>query len=232
MSKQKKNSNYATEKRATAKAEAERKAKNKHILKMVLAISIPVLVITAIVLTLIFVGRAFGWWEKNPTVTQHAVIEVSGYGTLHVELYGEDAPETVAAFVKLVEGSKYNGIRFDRFADGKLETTKIRSSSEPVSIKGEFADNGVENNVKHKKGTLSMVLTDGADSANGEFFITTAENEALDGKYAAFGRIDADSMAIFEKILADLAEFENGGLIPADKRPKVTSIELHEAHSH
>lgn len=229
MSKQKKNANYATEKRAMAKAEAERKARNKRIVKVSLISAIIVLAAAAVVLAVILIGRALGMWEKNPTVTEHASITISGE-SLHVEMYGESAPETVAAFVKLAEGNAYNGIRFDRLKDGMLETTKIGSVQGVDTIKGEFADNGVENNVKFKKGTLVMALTDGPDSANGEFFILTEDKEDLEGKYAAFGRIDAESMADFDEILAGLAEWDDGGLIPADKRPKITSISFHDSH--
>ena len=231
MSKQKKNSNYSTEKRASAKAEAERKAKTERIVKRSLISAIIVLAAAAVVLSIILIGRALGMWEKNPTVTEHAAITVSG-DELHVELYGESAPETVAAFVKLAEGRAYNGIRFDRLTDGMLETTKIGSVKGVDTIKGEFSDNGVENNVKLKKGTLVMVLTDGPDSANGEFFILTEDREDLEGKYAAFGRIDADSMADFDEIVAGLAEWDDGTLIPADKRPKITSVSLHDTHDH
>ena len=230
MSKKKKNSNYVTEKRENAKKEAERKERSRVIRTRVLAISIPLLVIAAIVVTLILVGGRFGWWDKKPVATQHAAITVSGYGTLHVELYGDNAPETVAAFTKLVEAKKYNNIRFDKLKDGKLETTKIDATE---TFKGEFEDNGVENTVKFKKGTLVMALADGPDSANGEFFIVTEDNKDLYGKYAAFGRIDEASMPVLDAILEDLARegmVDAEGMIKVLERPKITSVAIHEPH--
>lgn len=225
MSKNKKNSNYATEKRASARQEAERK-KRRHEIKMrIVAFAIPILVITGIVLAIVFTGRALGWWDEQPQSTAHAAIEIEGYGSLHVELYGNHAPESVAAFVRLIEDKAYDGIRIDKIRDGIIETASINSKEK---IPGEYAEAGFDSIVKHKAGTLTMVRGEDA-KADGEFMILTEENKDMDGKYAAFGRI-TDGMDVLEKLMADVERGEDGSIEYAD-RPVITSITTH-AHHH
>lgn len=217
----KKNSNYVTEKRTAAKLEAERKAKKQRIIKTTVAIAVPLLIITAIVLTLIFVGGHFGWWSKAPVVTDHAEITVEGYGTMHVELYGESAPMAVQTFLALVGKGEYDKIHFDKLVDGKLETTAI--SGVP------FAESEVKNPAKHKKGSLVMMFIGDTATANGEFYITTEKNKDLDGKGIVFGRIDAESMELLDKIIAGVELGENG-IIQAWARPRITKISVHASH--
>ena len=56
-------------------------------------------------------------------------------------------------------------------------------------IKGEFAANGFENNLKHDRGVLSMARAMAPDSAGSQFFIMVEKAPHLDGSYAAFGKI-------------------------------------------
>ena len=160
-----------------------------------------------------------------------AEIVIKDYGTITLHLDGDTAPITVSNFVKLAESGFYDGLTFHRIMEGFMmqggDPLGNGTGGSEETIKGEFSDNGVKNNVKHKKGVLSMVLPDGKDSANGEFFIVTETLKELDGKSTAFGKIT--DMSILEKILNDLEPDENGE-IPAEDRPKITSISLHGHH--
>ncbi len=131
MGNKRKNSNYVTEKTEKAKADKARAEKKKRILKTVIPCICVVLVI-ALIFGIYFLGKALGWFypsfeDDNPQIenkqndsfkaTHHAAIEVEGYGTIHIELYGEEAPETVANFVKLANDGFYDGLTFHRIID-------------------------------------------------------------------------------------------------------------------
>ncbi len=206
------------------KLKAEKAKKKRALLRDIKFLTIVLAAVALAVAVIVIVGNIPEKGANAIVPTEHAAIAVEGYGTLHVELYGNEAPETVAAFKKLAESGKYNGITLDKLLNGMLETTAISSTS---TIKGEFSDNGVKNRVKHKKGVLSMVLPDGNDSATGEFFIVTETLKDLDGKSTAFGKIT--DMSILNKIIEDLQPDENGN-IAAEKQPKITSISLHGHH--
>ena len=200
-----------------AKKQTEKAKKRRALIKDLKFLAIVLAIAVVSVAIIVVVGNLN---DKTELVaTEHVSIEIDGYETLHVELYGNEAPETVAAFKKLVEAGKYNGITFDKLLNGMLETTAISSTSK---IEGEFSGN-----LKHKKGVLSMVLPDGDDSANGEFFIVTETKKDLDGKSAAFGKIT--NTDVLDKILADLEPDENGN-IPADKQIKIKSVSFHDHH--
>lgn len=149
---------------------------------------------------------------KNPIAT----IEIENYGTMTAELYPDQAPNTVANFIKLANNGFYNGLTFHRTIPnfmiqggdpkgtgaGNATLDKLGyTSTEDYSIPGEFILNGFKKNtVKHTEGTLSMARADyaqmgqslakkGYNSASAQFFIMTADNTQLDGQYAAFGRL-------------------------------------------
>ena len=117
--------------------------------------------------------------------------------SLDIELYDDVAPISVKNFLKLVDEGFYSGIVFHRIikdfmaqAGGYIvNENNIDYAKECDSIKGEFKSNGVENNLKHKKGVISMARTSIKDSASSQFFICTADAPHLDGEYAAFGKV-------------------------------------------
>lgn len=110
-----------------------------------------------------------------------------------VELYPEVAPISVANFVKLVEEGFYNGLTFHRVIPGFMiqggcpDGTGMGGPG--YGIKGEFASNGVENNLAHDKGVLSMARSMMPDSAGSQFFLMHQKSPHLDGDYAAFGKV-------------------------------------------
>ncbi|MDO4618331.1 MAG: peptidylprolyl isomerase [Clostridia bacterium] len=121
--------------------------------------------------------------------------------TMSGELYPEFAPETVDHFVKLCESHYYDGLVFHRviegfmiqgggYSEGIYNGDFTEFGSELGTIKGEFSNNGVENELKHTRGVISMArLSNDNDSADSQFFIMHQDDTSLDGNYAAFGKI-------------------------------------------
>ncbi len=130
-----------------------------------------------------------------------ARIEFEDGGIINLELYPDIAPITVANFVKLAKSGFYDGLCFHRVIDGFMIqgggfTYDERYGLIPKqaeTIKGEFASNGVPNNIRHEKGVISMARTAVKDSASSQFFICVANTPHLDGEYAAFGRCADDA---------------------------------------
>jgi len=126
---------------------------------------------------------------KTYTVT----IKMKDGGIMKGELYPETAPITVANFRKLADKKFYDGLIFHRVIEGFMIQggdplgTGMGGSDE--TIKGEFSSNGVQNNLKHTRGVLSMARAMDPDSASSQFFIMHQDAPHLDGEYAAFGRI-------------------------------------------
>lgn len=127
--------------------------------------------------------------SQNPIVT----FTVAGRGTIKAKLYPEAAPNTVNNFISLVNKGFYDGLIFHRIISGFMiqggcpEGTGMGGPS--YSIKGEFSQNGFENNLKHTPGVLSMARAMNPDSAGSQFFIMHAAAPHLDGAYAAFGKV-------------------------------------------
>ena len=109
------------------------------------------------------------------------------------ELYPEVAPITVQNFLKLIDESFFDGLIFHRVIAGFMiqggGMNANKEIKETKSIKGEFASNGVRNDLKHTEGVLSMARTMVKDSASSQFFIMHKPSPHLDGEYAAFGKI-------------------------------------------
>ncbi len=132
----------------------------------------------------------------------HAEMEIENYGVICLELDGTVAPITVKNFVKLAKSGFYDGLPITRIQQGfVLQGGQSNVELEP--IKGEFASNGVENNISHKKGVISMARTEKPNSATSQFFIMLADNTGLDGDYAAFGWVTS-GMDVVEAICADM----------------------------
>ena len=120
-------------------------------------------------------------------------IEMEDGGVMRGELYPEIAPETVANFEKLVNDGFYDGLIFHRVIPGFMiqgGCPKGNGTGGPGwTIKGEFTNNGFENNLKHERGVMSMARTPFPNSAGSQFFIMVSDSPFLDGEYAAFGKI-------------------------------------------
>ena len=127
---------------------------------------------------------------SNPIVK----LEMENGGVITAELYPEIAPNTVANFVNLVQSGFYDGLIFHRVIPGFMiqggDPQGTGMGGPGYTIKGEFARNGFrENNLRHKRGVLSMARSMMPNSAGSQFFIMHADAPHLDGDYAAFGKV-------------------------------------------
>lgn len=167
--------------------------------------------------------------SEQLTGIHHAEIEVKDYGTIKVELDADTAPISVTNFVKLAQEHFYDGLTFHRIMDGFMiqggdpEGTGRGGSDE--TIKGEFSSNGVENNISHERGVISMARSSNPDSASSQFFIVQTDSTYLDGQYAAFGHV-TEGMDVVDAICKDAKPTDNNGTIPAEEQPVMTSVTI------
>ncbi|MBP3307853.1 MAG: peptidylprolyl isomerase [Clostridia bacterium] len=121
------------------------------------------------------------------------IIEMESGKTIKLELYPEIAPITVANFISLVKEGFYDGLTFHRVIPGFMiqggDPLGNGMGGSKNNIKGEFASNGVVNELKHKRGIISMARAMDPNSASSQFFIMHADASYLDGQYAAFGKV-------------------------------------------
>ena len=126
---------------------------------------------------------------SNPIVT----IEMEDGGVMKAELYPDVAPNTVNNFVTLVQSGFYDGVIFHRVIPGFMiqggDPEGMGSGGPGYCIKGEFSQNGFQNDLLHQRGVLSMARTMEPDSAGSQFFVMVADAPHLDGGYAAFGKV-------------------------------------------
>ncbi len=159
----------------------------------------------------------------------HTKIEIKNYGIIELELDADVAPITVANFAKLVNEGFYNGLTFHRIIDGFMiqggdpEGTGMGGSSE--EIKGEFAVNGVENNISHIRGTISMARSSSYDSASSQFFIVHKDSTFLDGQYAGFGKVTS-GIEIVDKICEDTQVEDDNGTVLKENQPIIEKITM------
>ena len=131
-------------------------------------------------------------------------IEMANGGIVKAELYPEVAPITVENFVKLIKEGFYDGLIFHRVIPGFMiqggDPEGSGMGGPGYSIKGEFASNGVENDLKHDRGVLSMARSMMPNSAGSQFFIMVEKAPHLDGDYAAFGQV-TEGMDVVDAIV-------------------------------
>ena len=212
------------------KKERERKAKKKEQMLKVLYVIITVLVIAALI-AIVAVKNAGQKSSVNVDykVTHYADIVIKDYGTITVELYGKLAPITVENFVSLAESGFYDGLTFHRIMSGFMmqggDPAGNGSGGAANEIKGEFAANGVANDLSHKRGVISMARSKAYDSASSQFFIMHGDSTHLDGSYAAFGCV-ISGIEVVDEVCATAQPIDNNGTIPAAQQPVIESITI------
>lgn len=126
---------------------------------------------------------------ENPVVAMY----VKKYDSIVIELYPDVAPNTVNNFISLVKSGFYDNNTFHRLEPGFVlqggDPDGNGTGGPGYSIKGEFSDNGFENNLKHEEKIVSMARSQDNDSAGSQFFIMLGTASYLDGAYAAFGKV-------------------------------------------
>ena len=131
--------------------------------------------------------------DSNPKLS----LDVKDFGQIEIALFPEVAPKTVENFLSLIEENFYEGLIFHRIIKNFMIQGGWGESREP--IKGEFKQNGVDNQLLHSRGVISMARTSNPNSASSQFFIMHKDAPHLDGGYAAFGVV-TKGIEIVDKI--------------------------------
>lgn len=180
---------------------------------------------------------------KNPIAT----LEVQDYGTIKIELYPEQAPNTVANFITLANRGFYNGLTFHRVIPGfmiqggdkngdgtgtpTLDDLKGNGDTSTYTIKGEMiANNYTKNKIKMEKGVIAMARSDyssisptlaeeGYNSAGSQFFIMHEDNNSISGLYAGFGKV-IEGMDVVDKIANAEVTYRSADLGEGEETPK------------
>ena len=140
------------------------------------------------------------------------VIEMENGKEIEIELYPDIAPISCENFEKLVRQGFYDGLTFHRVIEGFMIQggcpNGTGTGGPGWTIKGEFAANGVQNDLKHTRGVLSMARAAQPDSAGSQFFIMHQDAPYLDGQYAAFGKV-ISGMDVVDAIAATPTDFND-----------------------
>lgn len=161
------------------------------------------------------------------TGLHHVTIDVKDYGTISLELDADTAPISVTNFINLAKDGFYDGLTFHRIISGFMiqggDPKGNGTGGSDQTIKGEFSENGVENDISHVRGTISMARANDPDSASSQFFIVHEDSTFLDGQYAAFGHV-TDGMDVVDAICENTPVQDNNGTVKADDQPVIMSV--------
>ncbi|MCI6561833.1 MAG: peptidylprolyl isomerase [Ruminococcus sp.] len=145
------------------------------------------------------------------------IIEMENGKKIKIELYPDIAPISCKNFEKLVNSGFYNGLTFHRVIPGFMIQggcpNGTGTGGPGWNIKGEFAANGVKNDLKHTRGVLSMARSMMPDSAGSQFFIMHEDAPHLDGQYAAFGKV-IEGMDVVDEIAETATDYADKPLTP------------------
>lgn len=157
----------------------------------------------------------------------HVEITVADYGTIRVELDADAAPITVANFLKLAGDGFYDGLTFHRIITGFMiqggDPLGTGRGGSGENIQGEFSENGVENNLSHTRGAISMARAKAYDSASSQFFIVHEDSTFLDGEYACFGYV-TEGIEVVDAICEAVPVTDNNGTVEKENQPVIESV--------
>lgn len=167
---------------------------------------------------------------KNMLTGKHHVeIAVKGKGVIAVELDADTAPITVTNFVELANSGFYNGLTFHRIIEGFMiqggDPKGNGTGGSDKNIKGEFAANGIKNDISHERGVISMARSSAYDSASSQFFIMHKTSTHLDGQYAAFGHVTS-GMDIVDDLAENTPVSDSDGTVLKANQPVIESIKV------
>ena len=192
-----------------------------HILLIVLALA------TAIIVGATTLGGSDDAGTAALTGTHYVQIDVQDYGVITAELYADVAPITVANFLELVDSGFYDGLTFHRIISGFMiqggDPLGNGTGGSEKTIKGEFSQNGVQNDLQHTRGVLSMARSSLPNSASSQFFIMHEDAPHLNGAYAAFGKV-LTGMEVVDAICAQTPVTDSNGTVAKENQPVITSI--------
>ena len=159
--------------------------------------------------------------------TDYVQIDIENYGTITAELYGNLAPITVENFLSLADSGFYDGLTFHRIISGFMiqggDPNGNGTGGSEKNIKGEFMLNGVQNDLTHSRGVLSMARSQMYDSASSQFFIMHADADYLDGQYAGFGKV-ITGIEVVDAICESTPVTDGNGTVLPENQPKITGI--------
>ena len=157
----------------------------------------------------------------------HVTIDVQDYGTISLELDADTAPISVTNFINLANEGFYDGLTFHRIISGFMiqggDPNGNGTGGSEKTIKGEFSANGVENDISHVRGVISMARANDPDSGSSQFFIVHEDSTFLDGQYAAFGHV-TDGMDVVDAICEAVPVQDNNGTVAAADQPVITAV--------
>ena len=165
--------------------------------------------------------------EELLTGLHHVTIDVQDYGTISLELDADTAPISVTNFINLANEGFYDGLTFHRIISGFMiqggDPNGNGTGGSEKTIKGEFSTNGVENDISHVRGVISMARANDPDSGSSQFFIVHEDSTFLDGQYAAFGHV-TDGMDVVDAICEAVPVQDNNGTVAAADQPVITAV--------
>ena len=148
----------------------------------------------------------------DPKETNMIILKIANMGEIKIELDYKNAPISSANFVSLVNKGFYDGLTFHRIIKGFMIQGGCPlgngTGGPGYSIKGEFRSNGVNNQLSHKRGVISMARAMNPNSAGSQFFICDKDDLFLDGQYAAFGHV-IEGMDVVDKIASVKTGFQD-----------------------
>ena len=161
------------------------------------------------------------------TGLHHVTIDVQDYGTISLELDADTAPISVTNFINLANEGFYDGLTFHRIISGFMiqggDPNGNGTGGSEKTIKGEFSANGIENDISHVRGVISMARANDPDSGSSQFFIVHEDSTFLDGQYAAFGHV-TDGMDVVDAICEAVPVQDNNGTVAAADQPVITAV--------
>ena len=161
------------------------------------------------------------------TGLHHVTIDVQDYGTISLELDADTAPISVTNFINLANEGFYDGLTFHRIISGFMiqggDPNGNGTGGSEKTIKGEFSANGVENDISHVRGVISMARANDPDSGSSQFFIVHEDSTFLDGQYAAFGHV-TDGMDVVDAICEAVPVQDNNGTVATADQPVITAV--------
>ena len=191
------------------------------------------LVCNVLAVVMVFMLAACGKAEEEKTEgvgMHHVEITIKDYGKISVELNGDKAPITVENFLKLAGDGFYDGLTFHRIIDGFMmqggDPLGTGMGGAEENIKGEFSSNGVENDLSHIRGAISMARSSAKDSASSQFFIVHKDSTYLDGEYACFGYVTEGLDVVDAVCQADLTFIDGDGMVDPKSQPIIESIKV------
>lgn len=155
-------------------------------------------------------------------------IQVENYGEIKIKLFSDLMPKACENFTGLAESGYYNELTFHRVIPNFMiqggDPKGNGTGGSDKTIRGEFSKNGVENNISHKRGVISMARSQqDNNSASSQFFIMHKDGDYLDGSYAAFGHV-SEGMDVVDKIAENTPVTDSNGTVLKENQPIIEKI--------